>query len=60
MSEYEHVCQQIANVRKLLVVAQATKRGVCRLLDELDQLIDRKRHIESFRTIPESHYAKQR
>lgn len=61
-SEYDRVCDQIRNMRKAIGNAFATRsRGNTGwMLSELDRLIDRKRHLESGRSIPESEFARQR
>jgi hypothetical protein len=62
MSEFDKVCEQIKNLRKSISNGFATRsRGnMGWMLSELDRLVDRKKHLESGRTIPEAEFAKQR
>ena len=62
MSEYETVCEKIRNLRKSISngFACRSRGNMGWMLNELDRLIDRKKYLESGRSIPESEFAKQR
>lgn len=52
--EYDRVCEQIRNTRRLLANAAAMRRagGVQKMLDELDRLVARKHELQRRHLIP--------